>query len=271
MPRVTVGDATLHYLDEGSGDPPVVLLHAFPLSSAMWEPQLEALAGRHRLIAPDVRGFGGSPPPPDPERWTMEAMAADVAALLARLGVGRAVVAGLSMGGYLALTLLRHHRDLVGGLVLADTRAGADTAEVAERRTAQQARVQAGERAVVLDGLVDGLLGAHTREHRPDVVRRVREWMEAASPEGIVAALAAMKGRPDARPELGAIDVPTLIVVGEEDGLSPPDVARDMQVAVPGAELAVLPRAGHLSSVEAAEAFDEALAAWLERVPATGR
>lgn len=264
MPTATVNGAPLHYVDEGAG-PAVVLLHAFPLSSAMWEPQVASLASTHRVVAPDARGFGASPPP-ESAPAAMGHYAADVAALIAALDLGPVALVGLSMGGYVAFEVLRRHHPIVRALVLADTRAQADRPEIVARRTSQQEQVAGGDVAGVLDALLPGLLSEATHRDRPEVVARVRSIMETASPPGIVAALEAMKSRTDATAELAGIGVPALVIVGDDDALSPPEVAAAMAGALPRGRLAVIPGAGHLSNVENPTGFTAALEAFLGEV-----
>ncbi len=265
MPFLEVDGARIHYLDAGSGDPPLVLLHAFPLHSGMWAPQIEALSARRRVLAPDFLGFGGSDAPETMFRYTMLGFADLVAGLLDQLGIERVVLAGLSMGGYVAFTFLRQYPERVVALVLADTRAAADTHEVFERRTDQQDQVARIGTTALIEVLLAGLLSDHTRAHRLELVEQVRRLM-ANPPVGFIGALEAMKHRPDATEELASITVPTLVIVGEDDALSPPAVARDMQERIKGAELVVLPRAGHLSNLEAADEFNAAVAGFLARL-----
>lgn len=253
-----VDGARVHYLDQGAGEPALVLLHAFPLHAGMWAPQLEALSPRVRVVAPDLAGFGASDVPEDPNAYSVEAWADSVAGLADHLGLDRIVLAGLSLGGYVAFSFLRRHRARLAGLVLADTRPGPDSTEAAERRTSQQRQVAGEGTAALIDTLVQGLLSEHTRLHRPELVDTARHLMDNP-PAGYVGALEAMKRRPDSTPELAGIDVPTLVAVGGEDALSPPDVARDMQAAIPGAELSVLASAAHLSNLEAVDAFNAAV------------
>ncbi|MGI8757833.1 MAG: alpha/beta fold hydrolase [Acidimicrobiales bacterium] len=264
MPTVDLDGTRLHYLDSGAGEPAVVLLHAFPLHAGMWKPQIEALQGRARVITPDLAGFGGSHAPDDPGAYSVDGWADSVAALADHLGLDRVVLGGLSMGGYAAFSFVRRHRDRLAGLVLADTRPGPDTAEVADRRSSQQRQVSAEGTAGLIETLLQGLLGDHTRQHHPDLVERVRGLMDNP-PAGFVGALEAMKRRPDSTPVLAGIHVPTVVVVGDQDGPSPPAVAREMQTAIPGATLAVLPRAGHLSNLEAPDAFNQVMADLLAR------
>jgi pimeloyl-ACP methyl ester carboxylesterase len=265
MPSAEVDGARVHYLDAGAGEPVLVLLHAFPLHAGMWLPQVEHLSATNRVVAPDLLGFGGSDAPESMYRYTMLGSADLVAGLLDHLGLDRVVLGGLSMGGYVAFAFLRQYPERVRGLILADTRAGADTTMVFEKRTDQQDQVARIGTTALIETLLAGLLSEETRANRLDVVERVRRLM-ANPPAGFIGALEAMKHRPDSTEELASITVPALVIVGEDDSLSPPDVARDMQGRIPGAELAVLPHAGHLSNLEAAEEFNAAVASFLARL-----
>ena len=258
MPFADIGGTRLHYLDVGAGDVPVVLLHAFPLHAEMWAPQLACLAARTRVVAPDLKGFGRSDAPDDRSAYTMDAYAAEVAGLLAHLGVERIVLGGLSMGGYVAFSFLRRYGPMVEGLVLADTRASADTPEVLERRTTQQGLVARDGPGAVVDTLLTGLLSEPTRSNRPELVAQVRGLMDNPA-AGFIGALEAMKGRPDVTADLAGITVPTLVLVGEDDAQSPPDVVRGWQEQIAGSRLVVLPQAGHLSNLEAADGFNAAV------------
>jgi 3-oxoadipate enol-lactonase len=266
MPFATVGSTRLHYLEAGSGDPPLVLLHAFPLHAAMWERQLADLSGRWRVIAPNFPGFGQSDPLPDTEPPSLEAYADGVAGLLAHLDLSSVVLGGLSMGGYAAFVLARHHRPLVRAMILADTRAGADTSEVKERRTNQQAQVREKGTAELVEALLGNLLTEDTRANRSDVVDHARRLMADASPESVVAALEAMKRRSDATGDLAGLDVPTLVIVGDQDQTAPVEVAQEMTEQLPQARLAVIQGAGHLSNLEQPEAFAAEVQAFLEQL-----
>ncbi|HSH59794.1 MAG TPA: alpha/beta fold hydrolase [Acidimicrobiales bacterium] len=267
MPAVTVEGTTTNYVDIGSSADgrPVLLLHAFPFHSGMWQPQLDALSGRHRIIAPDLKGFGASDAPEDVASYSMANYADEVAALLSTLELDQVVVVGLSMGGYVAFSLLERHRSCVAGLVLADTRAGRDSEQVLQRRTEQQRRVREEGTVAVIDTLLDALLCEHTREHRPEVVLEARRLMDNP-PAGFLGALEAMKTRPDATSRLGSIDVPTLVLVGDHDQLSPPEEARAMHEQIPGSRFTVLPNAGHLTNLEVPDAFNQALGDFLEEL-----
>ncbi len=266
MAVATISGTQLHYVDVGRGSPPLVLLHAFPLHLGMWDEQVVALSSRWRMILPDLPGFGGTPALTDPGAATIDGFADLVAGLMASLGVGPAVVGGLSMGGYVAFSLLRRHPQLVAALVLADTRAAADTPEVVERRNSQQQQVSEEGTDQLVETMVGNLLSDDTHANRPDVVERARALMHGCSAAGVIGALEAMKNRSDSVPLLEAIEVPVLVVVGEQDGPAPPDVAAAMADAIPNARLEVLPGAGHLSNLEAPEAFNQALESFLTRL-----
>lgn len=263
-----VGGREVRCLEAGEGDC-LVLIHAFPLSADQWQPQLAAPPPGWRVVAPDLRGFRGPGPPgtggAPMGATSIDEYAADIVALLDRLEVDRAVVAGLSMGGYIAFGLVRIAPERVRGLVLADTRPQADSDETRARRRHMLARLEQVGVAGVADDLLPTLVGRTTLGERPAVVARVRALIEANAPEAIAAAVHALIGRPDSTPLLPQIRVPTLVIVGEEDTLTPPDVAEAMHRAIAGSALAVIPSAGHVSNLEHPEAFTLSLAAFLQR------
>jgi pimeloyl-ACP methyl ester carboxylesterase len=263
MPKASVNGTELHYRDSGSSKDVVLLLHAFPLHSGMWARQIAALSARHRVVAPDYRGLGKSAVPP--EASTMELLAQDVRALLQHLRVERAAVAGLSMGGYLAFELYRQAPALFRGLALCDTRAGADSEEgKATREKFAQTTIERGL-GWVADEMVPKLLRP---QPDPAVVKEVRSLISDGTPAGVAAAQRGMARRPDSTPTLATIACPTLVVVGEEDGLTPPGESEKMAKAVKGAKLVKVPRAGHLANVENPAAFDAALVAFVDGLPA---
>ncbi|AKU92172.1 alpha/beta fold hydrolase [Vulgatibacter incomptus] len=262
MPLARIEGRELHYEDTGGAGPALLLLHGYPLCAAMWRRQLEALGTRARVIAPDLPGFGASQSPADPLSWRIRDYADAAKGLLDSLGIERAVVGGLSMGGYVAFSLFRRHRGAVRALILADTRPGADSQEDIAARTSAQEEIRVRGTAALKERLLTNLL-APKNIGDPLFWSRALELMDHED-NGYLAALEAMKHRPDSTPDLGHIDVPTLIVVGAEDRLTSPAVSRAMQGAIPGARLAVIPGAGHLSNLEEPEAFNEALASFLD-------
>jgi len=237
---------------------PVVFLHAFPLSSAMWRPQHGVVGGR-TVLTPDFPGFGDrTVDTPDLERFARAVLDRMDAA-----GIGRAILVGLSMGGYVALGFQALWPGRVAGMVLADTKAGSDDPAGRVKRTDQAARVRQEGVAWLAEALLPALLGETTRQTRPEVVAEVRRMAEAADPEGVARALEAMRERPDSTPGLGAIQVPVLALVGEEDTLTPVAEARKIAEGVPDGRLVVIPGAGHLSNLESPKAFNEALTSFL--------
>jgi pimeloyl-ACP methyl ester carboxylesterase len=239
----------LAYADEGPG-PVVVLLHGFPLSRAMWQEQLTGIGSTYRIIAPDLRGHGDSPAPEGV--YTMDEMADDVIELLETLHIAEPIVlGGLSMGGYVALSLVARYPRRVRALMLLDTRAGADTPEAAQGREATARTVlDANSASPVASAMVTKLFSKMTLEERPERVEPMRAVMEATTPRGIAGALRGMAKRPDRRADLAAISVPTLVLVGAEDVITPPAEAKALAEAIPHAQLAIIPRAGHMAPYE---------------------
>jgi pimeloyl-ACP methyl ester carboxylesterase len=211
---------------------------------------------RARCVAPDLRGFGESE---IRGPFSMDRYADDVIAMLDALQIERAVIAGLSMGGYVAFALWRRHRARVRALVLADTRPGADTPEATAKRRELIGLARVKGSAAVADAQITGMVGRTTRDSRPDVMDAVHSMLTVAPVEGIIGALEAMIARPDSTPTLATIDVPTLVVVGDEDVLTPPKEARAMHEAIAGSRLEILERAGHVSNVERPAAFNHVL------------
>ncbi len=244
---------------------PLVLLHAFPLDATMWTPVVAALGpGVPVVLTPDLPGLGSAPLPDGPPDL---AVAADlVAAALDEAGHQQAVLAGVSMGGYVAMAFARRHRQRLAGLALIDTKAGADDEAARSNRYRVAEAVLAAGDTGALAPMLDALLGATTRDERPDLVDDVRARIAAARPEGVAWSQRAMAGRPDSLDLLRTLDVPAAVVVGQEDTLSPPDLAREMADALPDAVLTVLPGAGHLAAMEAPDDVAAALTALMVRV-----
>ena len=265
MPTADANGIKLNYTDTGGSGTPVVLLHAFPFNTSMWTPQIESLGDRFRFIAPDLKGFGDSDAPEGEGNYSMDTFADEVKGLVDSIGLDRFVLAGLSMGGYIALAYMRKYADGVAGLVLADTRAEADPPEGKEKRTNQQQLVSSEGTSGLIDTLAGALLSETTRTNKSDVVSSVKRAMDNP-PAGFIGALEAMKNRIDSTDSLAKIDVPTLVIVGENDGVTPPDAARKLHENIGGSELVVIPEAGHISNMEAPEAFNGALAEFLTKL-----
>lgn len=257
----------LHWREAGAGDA-VVLLHAFPLHSAMWHGQLAKLPGVRHWIAPDVRGFGESE---SGGQLTMDRIADDVAALLDHLGHARATIVGVSMGGYVAMAFWSRHPERVDALVLCDTRATADDPAGKLARRLSSERVRAEGAQAIVSQMLDRLVGKSTRTTRPAVHEEVRRLLEQVQPASFARAQTAMAGRADSTPLLPQIDVPVLVVNGDEDPMIPVDVARGLDRALPNSRLAIVERAGHLPPLERPDAFNELLMEFLGAVRQTPR
>ena len=258
-------DVELAYREAGTGRP-LVLLHAFPLSSAMWLAQREGLGELCRVVTPDQRGFGGSELGDDEP--SLDVCADDLARLLDRLELDRVVLGGLSMGGYVAMAFLRRYADRVSALLLADTKASADPEPARANRERIAVAVQEPDSTVLVDDVLPTLLGTTTVQSRPLVSGRVRGLVQAAPPAAVAWAQRAMSARPASFETLQAFSGPALVVVGAEDTLSPPEDARAMAEALPSGRLVELPEAGHLTAVETPEAFTAAVAGFLAELPA---
>lgn len=237
--------------------PTLALLHAFPFSSEMWEPQLAGLEDVARVVAIDMRGFGGTPVAGP---YTLEDLARDVAEVMDALGHERFVLGGLSMGGYVALAFERLFGHRLQGLVLADTKAAADTPAAREHRYHVAAEVEAEGVASLTATMPNTLLAPVASS---DVRERVRAWIERANPRAVALAQRAMAERPDSTERLPRLTLPTLVVVGEADALTPPEEAERMAALLPDTRLVRIPHAGHLSNVENPAAFNAAVRAFL--------
>jgi pimeloyl-ACP methyl ester carboxylesterase len=260
---------SLNFTESGSGLP-VVLLHAFPLSSSMFAPQHAELADRCRLITPDQRGFGGTPLGGDPAslgRPSLDIAADDVLKMLDRLGLDKVVVGGVSMGGYVAMAFLRRHPERVKGLLLANTKSGADPEPAAANRLRIAAEVEAAKSSEpLIEEVLPKLLGETSVLKRPEVVETVRIAVQHAPPAGVAWAQRAMAARKDSAEVLREARVPALIVVGEEDQIMAVADAEALAEALPESRLVVLPGAGHLSSLEDPAAFNAAAKAFLDEL-----
>jgi 3-oxoadipate enol-lactonase len=254
--RKRIGSRELGYDTVGQG-PALLMLHAFPLDRRMWQPTVQALSTARRVVTLDARGFGESSLD---EAYSLEDLADDAVALLDALGIPMATVAGLSMGGYVALALARRHPARLAALALCDTRATADSPEGRRAREDGIAKVRADGTAEFLDGMPVRLLSGRA----PDALRRQVRTLAEQRPEAILAALAAMRDRPDRTGELGELGCPTLVLVGADDSITPPSEARTLAGAIPGARLVELANAGHLSNLEQPAAFAAALTQFLD-------
>lgn len=259
--KVEIQDTQLSVEERGSGQP-LLLIHGFPLNREMWRPQIEFLSSSAKIIAPDLRGHGQSPPTPGP--YSMDLLADDCAAILNSIGVNKpAIVCGLSMGGYVAFALYRRHPSLIRGMILAATRAGADSPEAQENRAKAAASVQENGIQDVVKGMLPKLMASQTYTDRPELVNQVKSIMDQTSSQGMVAALNGMQARPDSTPTLGEIKVPVLILHGADDQIIPPSESELMHSRIKGSQMEVIANAGHLPNLEQPKEFNQSVIRFL--------
>ncbi len=254
--QTRVNNFNLAYSDEGQGTP-LLLIHGFPLSRKLWEPQA-SLASGARVIAPDLRGHGESEAVPGP--YAMDQLADDCAALLDALKMTRPVaVCGLSMGGYVAFAFYRRHPARTAGLIFAATKAGADSAEGKAGREKNAALAQEKGAGAIAEAMLPKMLAPQSYSARPEVVAQTKAIMATASVAGVVGALLGMRDRPDSTSTLGQISVPALVLHGAADQLIPPKEGEAIAAGIKGAQLKLIPGAGHLLNLEQPEAFNGAV------------
>jgi 3-oxoadipate enol-lactonase len=261
MVRVRSGDAEIAYEVLGEGTP-VLLLHAFPAHHGLWLPAAQALINRYRVILPDLRGHGDSGVGDGPA--TVEKHTADLVRVLDDVQVGRAVIAGVSIGGYVFFEFWRRYRGRVAAVILCNTKAQADTPEARAGRLKSADEVVERGTEPFVESMVPRLLGKTTLNSRPDLVDGARRMMMRMSPAGISAVQRGMAERPDSVATLKTINVPALVIAGEEDTLSTPADAELMRGNLAGSQLKVIPRAGHYAVWEQHEAVGSAVRQFLD-------
>ena len=264
LKRRTVAGIEMAFVDRGSGTP-VLLVHGFPLDHSMWNAQIDRLSEAHRVIVPDLRGFGQSRA--SDEKVTMGQFADDLAALLDTLGIREPIVlCGLSMGGYIAFQFWRQYAARLRGMILCDTRALGDTPEMAAGRWEMADRVLREGPPPLVDMMMPKLFAAATVESQPEVVESLCRVMRSTAPRAIAAAGRGMAERPDATGWLPRIACPTLVVVGELDAISPPEEMREIAEAIPGARLVEIGGSGHMSPLEKPAEVNAAILEFLESI-----
>jgi 3-oxoadipate enol-lactonase len=264
MPAISLGSVSINLLDQGRGRP-LLLVHGFPLDHTMWREQVSDLAKDFRVLAPDLRGFGQSSPiTADDAVVTMAQFADDLAALLVAMNIAEPVIfCGLSMGGYIAWQFAARHAEKLGRLILCDTKAAADTKEAAENRHKLAAKVLAEGAQAAADAMLPKLFSKGALASEKPWVEETRQIILRTRPAAIAAALRGMAVREDFTARLAGIHVPTLVVCGAEDAISPPAEMRSIAAAIPGAEYAEIPAAGHMAPLEDPRGVTQALRKFL--------
>lgn len=261
MTMIDLDGVSLNVVRRGAGSP-LLLVHGFPLDHSMWNAQLDSLSDVCQLIAPDLRGFGQSTGEDDV--LTMERFADDLAALLDALQITDPITfCGLSMGGYVAWQFWQRHRDRLARLILCDTRATADPDEVARGRRMTAARVVKEGLDDFVAGMIPKLFAQQAVQEQSTIVESTREVMLAARPKSVAAALLGMADRPDMTDSLPGIDLPTLVICGEHDPISPSDEMRGIAEAMPNAHFVEVPSAGHMAPLEQPEFVNNAIRSFL--------
>jgi 3-oxoadipate enol-lactonase len=263
--KITLDEISFEVYEQGSHDGlPVAFIHGFPFNHNMWQPQLRVLPERIRGIAYDIRGLGGSDV--GDGQYTMDLYVDDLLAVLDHLRVERAVLCGLSMGGYIALGAMERNPERLNGLILCDTRSEADTDEGRLKRATTIQTLKTTGVDPFAEDFLKLVLAPETFSQKPELVQEVRDMIRGNPVTGMCGAQLAMASRLDTTPVLAGIKVPTLILVGEHDALTPPALAQEMASKIPGSRLAVIPAAGHLSNLENPEVFNDHLLAFLETI-----
>jgi pimeloyl-ACP methyl ester carboxylesterase len=263
--KATINGIELAWDDTGGDGNPVLLIHGYPLCRRMWRPQVAALAAAgYRVITPDLRGFGESEAPAG--GYSMGLFADDLAALMDHLGLEKAVIGGMSMGGYVLFDLLARHRQRVSAALFIVTRAGGDDAEGKVRRARLAATALEEGALPVADAFAGIVFASGTAATRPELVNEVRSWMEGTSPRGLAGGLLAMADRANYSSRLAELALPALVISAEEDRAIPPAESRGLAAALPAATLVILPGGGHMVNLECSEAFNCALLGFLDRL-----
>jgi len=263
--RVQINGTTIHYEEHGAQDGmPVVFIHGFPFGMQMWTPQLGVLPTSIRAIAFDVRGHGRSDV--GDGLYSIEFFVDDLIGLLDHLNIGKAVIVGLSMGGYIALRAIERHPDRIRGLVLSNTRSEGDPNEGRVKRAATIKAIKRDGVNVFADGFLKAVFGPASFESNPSAVQMIRSIIEQNSPIGICGTLLALAARTDTTASLATIGVPTLILVGEHDTLTPPAASASMHEKIIGSEYHIVPNAAHMGNLENPQFFNEKLFSFLKRI-----
>jgi 3-oxoadipate enol-lactonase len=261
--KTFINDITINYIEyQSSQELPVVFIHGFPFSNKMWEPQIRELSSEIHAITYDVRGHGSSDV--GDGQFTIELFVDDLIALLDHLNIEKAVLCGLSMGGYIALRTIERHPNRVKGLVLCDTKSEPDTNEEKIKRTSSIKTAKSAGVSTFADNFVKAVFWPKTFEKNPGAIEFIKELIRENSPLGICGTLLALAARTDTTQSLSSINVPACIIVGEYDLLTPPSCAQRMHKAIAGSVIHILPNAGHMSNWENTKDFNKNLVAFLK-------
>ncbi len=262
--KIRLNGININYVERGMPQgSPIVFIHGFPFDHTMWEPQMKALPNHYRAIAYDVRGHGGSDV--GDGQYSIEFFVDDLVALLDHLVIKQAIICGLSMGGYIALRAIERHPDRFTALILCDTRSEADPNEGKVKRSASIKTVKIQGVKAFSEEFVKVAFAPKTFDSNPEIVETIKKVIQSNSPIGIRGTLLALAARTDTSAALSNIKVPTLILVGEHDKLTPPSASEAMKGKIPNAEMYIIPNAAHMSNLENPTEFNEKLIAFLKK------
>ncbi|HLA68684.1 MAG TPA: alpha/beta fold hydrolase [Bacteroidota bacterium] len=265
--KIKLNGISINYQERGLPQGlPIVFIHGFPFNNTMWAPQMMALPQEYRAISFDVRGHGESDVADG--QYSIEFFADDLISLLDHLAIQRAVLCGLSMGGYIALRTIERHPDRIRALVLCDTRSEADANEGKVKRASQIKAVKSQGVKPFAESFVKAVFAPHTFVESPKTVAAIQSAIESTSPLSICGTLLALAARTDTTSVLAQITVPTLILVGEHDALTPPSAAQSMHSLIQGSQIHIVPHAAHMSNLENPSFFNEKLLAFLKNIAA---
>lgn len=267
--KIKVNDLTMNYVERGTpGGIPILFVHGFPFNLEMWEPQMRALPNHFRAIAYDIRGHGQSDV--GDGQYSIEFFVDDLIALLDHLVVSKTIICGLSMGGYIALRAIERHPDRFNGIVLCDTKSEPDSNESKVKRAVSLKSLKTNGIQQFADGFVKSVLAETTLRSNQSVVQKVKAMIEANSPIGIGGTILALACRTDTTATLSKLSIPTLLLCGEHDALTPPGDAEFMHQRIKGSELHIIPDAAHLSNMENPTFFSDKLVSFLKTMQTTG-
>jgi len=262
--KITLTGFSMNYTERGIPNGlPVVFLHGFPFSHKMWEPQMSMLPQNIRAITYDVRGHGSSDV--GDGHYTIELFVDDLIALLDYLVIEKAVLCGLSMGGYIALRAVERHPERINGLILCDTKSEADTNEAKIKRTATIKTIKSAGVDTFAEDFVKSVFWEGTFTDNPGAIDFIKQIIHANSPLGICGTLLALASRTDTTTALASIKAPTCLIVGEHDKLTPPSAVQAMHDSIAGSEMHILPQAGHMSNLENTKSFNDVITTFLHR------
>ena len=262
--KATMNGITVHYIEQGTSQSlHLAFLHGFPFSHKMWQPQLKALPEGFHSVTYDIRGHGSSEV--GDGQYTIDLFVDDLIALLDHLSIEKAILCGLSMGGYIALRAIEKFPERIKGLILCDTKSESDTNETKTKRAATIKAIKVFGVQKFANDFVKSIFYEKTFETNPDIVKLITNIICENSPLGICGTVLALASRTDTTNILSSLHVPTCIIVGEQDALTPPTVAKNMNKAIPLSELHIIPSAGHMTNLENTVAFNDTLIAFLKK------